>query len=31
MKKLNLGCGNDIKKDYINLDKFKVGGGGYCS
>ena len=26
MKKLNLGCGNDIKKDYINLDKFKVGG-----
>jgi len=24
--KLNLGCGNDIKKDYINLDKYPLDG-----
>jgi SAM-dependent methyltransferase len=26
MKKLNLGCGNDIKKDYVNLDFIKQPG-----
>lgn len=26
MKKLNLGCGRDIKKNYINLDKVKLDG-----
>ena len=26
MEKLNLGCGSDIKKGYINLDKAKVNG-----
>lgn len=26
MKKLNLGCGNDIKKDYVNLDGVKLNG-----
>lgn len=26
MKKLNVGCGTDIKKDYINLDNFKLSG-----
>ena len=26
MKKLNIGCGSDIKKGYINLDKSKVKG-----
>jgi len=26
MKKLNLGCGNDIKKDYVNLDIAKLQG-----
>jgi len=26
MKKLNLGCGNDCKKDWINLDKHKLQG-----
>ena len=25
-KKLNLGCGADIKKDYVNLDKSKIKG-----
>jgi len=23
MKRLNLGCGTDIKKGWVNLDKFK--------
>ncbi|MBI2651796.1 class I SAM-dependent methyltransferase [Candidatus Woesearchaeota archaeon] len=26
IKRLNLGCGKDIKKGYINLDKAKLGG-----
>jgi SAM-dependent methyltransferase len=26
MKKLNLGCGNDIKKGFVNLDSIKLGG-----
>ena len=26
VKKLNIGCGKDIKKDYINLDKAKAPG-----
>jgi predicted SAM-dependent methyltransferase len=26
MKKLNLGCGKDIRKDYINLDRAKLPG-----
>ena len=26
MKKLNLGCGTDIKKGYINLDVAKLDG-----
>ena len=26
MKKLNLGCGKDIKKDYVNLDSVKLPG-----
>ena len=24
MLKLNLGCGNKIKKDFVNVDKFEI-------